>query len=81
MSGDLMIDNIVINIFSDTLEQEMNSMINKYFSKIKDDAIYLYQGYLRDYTWKKQILIQITHCVPIISWEGNYGNILVVCYL
>ena len=25
------------------------------FSEIYDDEIYLYQGYLRDYTWKKKI--------------------------
>ena len=41
MSGGLMLDDIIMNIFSEIVEQDMNSMINKYFAKIEDDGIYL----------------------------------------
>ena len=47
-----MLDNIIMNILSDTVEREMNSVINKYFSRIKDDGIYLYHESLKDYTQK-----------------------------
>ena len=34
----------------------INELCGKYvFSKIKDDKIYLYQGYLQDYIWNKTI--------------------------
>ena len=55
MSGGLMLDNTIVNIFSETVEQIKNSVINNLFAKIKDDEIFLYQGSLQDYTWKKTI--------------------------
>ena len=52
------------------------------FSKIKDDEIYLYQGYLQDYSWKKELLIPKIHHVTIIQLKNrNDENIFVVCYL
>ena len=53
MSGGLMLDKIIMNIFSETAEQEINSVVNNLFSKIKNDEIYLYQKSLQGYTWKK----------------------------
>ena len=55
MSGVLILVDIIVNIFSETEEQEMNSMINIFFPKIKDDGIYLYQESLQDYTRKKTV--------------------------
>ena len=49
MSGILILDDIIKNIFSETVERKMNSVINKYFAKIKNDGIYLWEGYLQDY--------------------------------
>ena len=40
MSGAFMLDEIIINLFSDTTKQKMNSVGNNF--KIKDDKIYLY---------------------------------------
>ena len=55
MYGVLMLDDIIMNILSEAVEREMNSEINKYSSKIKDDGIYLYQGPLHYYTWKRTV--------------------------
>ena len=55
MSGGFILDDIITGIFSETVDQEMNSVIDKYFSKRKDDGIYLYQGYLQYYTRKKTV--------------------------
>ena len=44
-----------MNLFSDTTKQKIDSGQNNLFSKIKDDAIYLYQGSLQDYSRKKRI--------------------------
>ena len=44
-----------MNIFSETVEREMNSVMDKYFSKIKDDGIYVYLGSLQDNRRKRTI--------------------------
>ena len=41
MYGGLMLDYIIMNIFPEKVERDMNHVINKYFAKIKDDKIYL----------------------------------------
>ena len=55
MSSGLMLDYIIMNLFSDITEQKNNSAKMDLFSKTKDDKIYLYQGYLQDYSQKKII--------------------------
>ena len=70
-----------MNILSETVEQKMNSVINKYFAKIKDDGIYLYRGYLQDFTWKKTITdINKTLRSHHFMGLGVCKNIWVVCY-
>ena len=54
MSIELMLDQIISNLFSDT-RKKMNSAKKDLFSKIRDDKIYLYQGSLQDYSRKKII--------------------------
>ena len=49
-----MLDIIIMNLISDITEKIDSSQKNL-FSKIKDDKIYLYQGSLQDYSWKKII--------------------------
>ena len=46
MSGCLMLDYIIMHIFLETAEQEMNCVVNILSAKIKGDEIYLYQGSL-----------------------------------
>ena len=50
-----MLDDIIMNIFSETVEQDMNSVIYKYFAKMNDDGIYLCQGSIQNYTRQKII--------------------------
>ena len=50
-----MLDNIIMNLFSDTTEQKIDSAQKHLFSKIKYDKTYLYQGYLQYYQSKKII--------------------------
>ena len=50
-----MLDNIIVNLFSDITKQTADSLKNDLFSKIQDDKIYLYKGPLQDYPRKKII--------------------------
>ena len=81
MYGGMILDGIIMNIFSDTGEQEMNSVVNIFFAIIKDDGIYLYQGSLQDYTQKKTITDTKIHYVHIISWKNKsieiYGGFVI----
>ena len=45
-----MIDDISMNLFSDITEQTKDSAKKDLISKIQDDKIYLYNGYLQDYS-------------------------------
>ena len=42
-------------IYSQTPQNKNNSVKKNLFSKRKDDEIYLYEGYLQNYSWKKII--------------------------
>ena len=79
MSGDFMLDDIIMNLFKDTTEQQEISVTPPH--KIMDDKIYFYQGYLQDYSRKKAIndtnKILRTHNYTKTIW----GNIWMVCYL
>ena len=67
MSSGLMLDDIIMNLFSDITKQT-TYLVKKYlFSKIQDDIIYLYKGYLQNYLRKNEFLIQKRHYVHIIS--------------
>ena len=55
MSSWLMLDDIIMNLFSDITEQKKDSAKKDLFSKIRDDNIYLYQGSLQDHSPKKGI--------------------------
>ena len=48
MSIRLMLDDIIMNIFTDYTEQTMGSEKKDLFPKIQDDTINLYNGYLQD---------------------------------
>ena len=77
-----MLNNTIMNLFSETTKKK-NSAQENLFSKIKGDKISLYQGCLKYYLRKKRIpdskkALCINH---LFEKKGNYGNILVVCYL
>ena len=54
MSSRLILDYIIINLFSGTTKQRMNSEKKDIFLKIKNDKNYLYQVSLKDYSWKNR---------------------------
>ena len=49
MSSGLMLDDIIMDLFTDITKQKMDSVKKDLFSKIQDDTIYLYKGSLKDY--------------------------------
>ena len=55
MFSGLMLDRIRMNLFSDITKQTTDSAKKDLFSKTQDERIYLYKGYLQDYSWKKRI--------------------------
>ena len=54
MSCGLILNHIIIKLFSDT-KRKKKSVKKDSFSKIEDDKIYLYQGSLQDYPWTKTV--------------------------
>ena len=52
MSSGFMLDNIIMNLFSDITKQTTELAKEDLFSKIQDDGIYLYKKSLQDYLWK-----------------------------
>ena len=54
MSGGLMLDDTIMNLFLDTTKQKMMS-VKMIFSKIKDYEIYLYQRSIDDHQLKKTV--------------------------
>ena len=50
MSSQLMLDSIIMNLFSDITKQTTDSVKKDLFSNIQDDIIYFYKGYLQDYS-------------------------------
>ena len=58
MSSGLMIDDIIMNLFTDGTEKTMDSVQKHLFFKIQDDTIHLTKGYLQDFTRRRKMLIQ-----------------------
>ena len=54
ISSELMIDKIIVNLFTDSTEQTTDSVQKNLFSKIQDDTIYFYKGSLQDFTRKRK---------------------------
>ena len=50
----LMLDNIIMNLFTDSTEQTTDLLQKHLFSKIQDDTIHLYKGYLQDFTLNRK---------------------------
>ena len=71
MSSELMLDNIIMNLFTDITKQTTDLVKKDVFSKIQDDTIYLYKLYMQDYLWKNELLIQKRHYTHIISLKNR----------
>ena len=82
MSIGLMLDNIIMNLFTYSTEKTTDSVQKHLFSKIQDDTINLYKGYLQDFTRKRKTLMQKGHYARIIKLkEKKLENICLVSYL
>ena len=53
MFSGLMLDDIIMNLFTDSIEQTTYSVHKHLFYKLQDDKIHLYKRSLQDFTWKK----------------------------
>ena len=53
MSSGLMLDDIIMNLFKDSTEKTTDLVRKHLFSKIQDNTIHLYKGYLQDFTRKR----------------------------
>ena len=53
MTSGLMIENIIMNLFTDSTQKTTDSVQKHLFSKIQDDTIHLYKGSLQDFTLKR----------------------------
>ena len=64
MSSGAMIDNIIMNIFTQSTKNTTEAHQEHLFSRSKDDAIQLYKVSMKDFTWRKYLygitLIEIT---------------------
>ena len=67
MSSGLILDNIIMNSFTDITKQTTDSAKKDLISKPQDDKIYLYKGSLQDYLWENELLIQKD--IPFISFH------------
>ena len=53
MSSEFMLDDIIMNLFTNDPEQTTVSVKKDLFYKIQDDKIHKYKGYLQDFTREK----------------------------
>ena len=50
-----MLDDIIMNLFTDFTKQTTGSVKKDLFSKTQDDTVYLYKRPMQDYSWEKRI--------------------------
>ena len=53
MSGGLMFDSIIMNIISNKALEYHKEGVDRFFTKIYNNTIYMYRGSLREFYWKK----------------------------
>ena len=53
MSSGLMIGDFIMNIFTDSTKKSTKTH-QKHVSRIQDDNIHLYKGYMQDFKWKRK---------------------------
>ena len=55
MSNGMMLDEIIMNIFTQITKNTTKAKQEHFFSRSKDDEIQLYKGSMQDFTWKTTI--------------------------
>ena len=51
MSSGMMLDDTIMNIFTQSTKKSTTAHQKHLFSRFKDDVIQLYKGYMLDFTW------------------------------
>ena len=54
MSSGLMLDAIIMNIFTQSTKKSKTSHQEHFFFRFQDDTIKFYKGSMQDYTWKRK---------------------------
>ena len=80
MSSGMMLDDIIMNIFTKITKNTNKSNQEHYFSRTKDGVIQLYKGSMQDFTWKTTInntkrTLRSRHYIRIDVWR-KYLNVI-----
>ena len=82
MSSGMMLDDIIMNIFTKIPKITLKGNQENYFSRTKNGVIQLYKGSMQDFTWKTTIndtnrTLRSHHYISIDSWR-KYLNVITV---
>ena len=83
MSSGMMLDDIIMNIFTKIPKITTKANQENYFSRTKDGVIQLYKGSMQDFTWKTTIndtnrTLRSHHYISIDSWRKYLNGITVI---
>ena len=79
----MMLDNIIMNIFTKIIKTPSKPKQQNYFSRTKDGVIQFYKGSMQDFTWKTTIndtnrTLRFHHYISIDSWRKFLNGITVI---
>ena len=83
MSSGMMLDDIIMNIFTKIPKITTKSNQENYFSRTKDGVIQLYKGSMQDFTWKTTIndtkrTLRSHHYISIDLWRKYLNGITLI---
>ena len=83
MSSGMMLDDIIMNIFTQSTKNTIKADQEHLFSRSKDDAIQLYKGYMQDFTRKTTIAdtkrkLSSHHYIGIEIWRKYLNGITLI---
>ena len=83
MSNGMMLDDIIMNIFTKITKNNNKANQEHYFFRTKDGVIQLYKGYMPDFTWKTTITytkrtLRSHHYISIELWIKYLNGITLI---
>ena len=83
MSSGMMLDDIIMNIFTQSTKNTTEADQEHLFSISKDDAIQLYKGSMQDFTWKTTTAdtkktLRSHHYIGIEIWRKYMNGITLI---
>ena len=83
MSSGMMLDDIIMNIFTQSTKNTTKADQEHLFSRSKDDAIQMYKGSMQDFTWKTTIAdtkrtLRSHHYIHIEIWRKYMNGITLI---